>query len=493
MSLKSRTVHAIKWSYVSLGIGTALQLVFAAVLSRLLTPEAFGVVALAFMLQRVGQFVGDLGIGQAIVQKPELTETDIRAGFTSSLLLGALVTVIAWCLAPLAGRFYDLPELVPVFRVYAGAYLLNALIVLSSSLLRRSLRFRPLVTAELTSYILGHGVIGLGTAYLGFGALSVALSALAQAIIQTVFLYAATRHSLRLTLRREAYRPLYAFGTRVTVVNFLEFLSANLDTLLLGRLYSPTALGLYSRSYNTVSGPALNFAGSLTRVLAPSFSAVQTEPERLRRAYHSALLALMLVMGCVSGGIVVAAPEIVRVLLGPQFLEAVPLLRIFGLLLPFLVTSNLSGVLAEATARLGAKIRIQLVYFLGLLLAFWTTYRLGGSVVAIALTLLAATILRNVAFALLARSIVGGGRAILRAYGTGLLCLLGSAAVSFAVVQPLRHLGTPLAVLFTAELLLGAVVLAAAVFLAPPNELQTIARRILPRLSSRWRGVLGPP
>ncbi|CAM3951730.1 lipopolysaccharide biosynthesis protein [Deinococcus frigens] len=489
--LKSRTVNAVKWSYLTMGIATVLGLVFTAILSRLLTPAEFGVVAIAFVLQRFGQFIADLGVGQALVQKPELSGEDVQAGFTSSIGLGLLATVAAWLLAPLAGQYFNMPDLVMVFRGYAVAYLLNAMIIISQSLLRRQLKFRPLMIGELVSLVIGHGLFGLGAAALGFGAFSLAISQIAQALIQMVILYAYTRHSLRLTFRPDSYRHLYAFATRVTVINFLEFVSTNLDSIMLARLYPTAQLGLYSRGYKAIGTPAMSFATSLTRVLAPSFSAVQSEPERLRRAHHSALLALLIVISCVAGGIFVAAPEVVGVLLGSQFVGAVILVKIFALAVPFMASSNLAGVLAEATANLSVKLRIQAVYTVGLALAFWTAYSLGGSITAIATVLLGGTVLRNFALELLARSIVGSGREILQSYGVGLLCGLGTAVAFYIVVIPLRSLGTPLPLLFLAELVVGAIALSAAIFLGPPNELKTLAQRAVPAVTSRLRRVAG--
>lgn len=490
-SLKSRTVNAVKWSYMTMGIATVLGLAFTAILSRLLTPAEFGVVAIAFVLQRFGQFIADLGVGQALVQKPELSAEDIQAGFTSSMGLGVLATAAAWLLAPLAGEYFNKPDLVMVFRGYAVAYLLNAMIIISQSLLRRQLKFRPLMIGELVSLTIGHGLLGLGAAALGFGAFSLAISQIAQALIQMVILYAYTRHSLRLTFRPESYRHLYAFATRVTVINFLEFISSNLDSLMLARLYPSAALGLYSRGYKAVGTPAMSFATSLTRVLAPSFSAVQTEPERLRRAHHSALLALLIVISCVAGGVFVAAPEVVGVLMGPQFVGAVILVRIFAVAVPFMACSNLAGVLAEATANLNVKLKIQATYTVGLALAFWTVYSLGGSVAAIAGVLLGGTVLRNLGLELLARSIVGSGREILQSYGVGLLSGLGTAAAFYVVVTPLRSLGTPLPALFLIELMVGAAALAAAIFLGPPNELKTMALRAVPAVTNRLRRAAG--
>ncbi|GGO41709.1 lipopolysaccharide biosynthesis protein [Deinococcus humi] len=490
-NLKSRTVTAVKWSYLSMAIGTVLGLVFTAILSRLLTPSEFGVVAIALVLQRFGQFIGDLGVGQALVQKPELSDEDVQAAFTSSMGLGLLATVAAWLLAPLAGRYFNMPDLVAVFRGYAAAYLLTAMVIISQSLLRRQLKFRPLVIGELVSLVVGHGLFGLGAAALGFGAFSLAISQIAQALIQMLILYAYTRHSLRLTLRPDSYRTLYAFATRVSLINFLEFISSNLDSLILARLYPSAALGLYSRSYKAVGTPAMSFAKSLTRVLAPSFSAVQSEPERLRRAHHSALLALLIVTSCVAGGIFVAAPEVVAVLMGSQFVGAVILVKIFAVAVPFMTSSNLAGVMAEATANLSVKLRIQAMYTVGLALAFWTVFSLGGSVAAIAGVLLGGTILRNLGLELLTRSIVGSGREILQSYGVGLLSGLGTAAAFYVVVVPLRSLGTPLPALFLTELLVGAVALMVAIHLGPPNELKSMALRAVPALSSRFRRVTG--
>ncbi|MBB6014912.1 lipopolysaccharide biosynthesis protein [Deinococcus radiopugnans] len=486
-SLKEKTVNAMKWSYLSMFVGLALQLFFAAILSRLLTKQEFGVWAIAAVLQRFGQFITDLGIGRAIVQKAKLTEQDIRAGFTAAMLLGLLTTVLAWLVAPAASRFYpDLPNLTTVFRGYALVYMLSSGIIISSSLLRRALNFKPLVRAELTSYAIGHGVIGLGAAYLGYGTLSLVVSAIAQAVIQLALLYSATRHSVKPVFNWSAYQGLLSFGVKATAVSLLEYLSSILDTLIIGKLYSPVALGAYSRTFSTLAMPATNFASSLSRVMAPSFSAVQNEPERLRRAYLSGLRAVAIVISSATGCILIDAPEIVKVMLGPNYLDSITLMQIFALYIPFAVLTNLSAVLAEATARLNVKIGIQAAYLVTLGLAFWLTYSLGGRVEEIAMVLVGTSALRSAAFAVVARSIIGGGgRQIALTYGMGALYFAGSALFTAAVVFSLRSLNLPLPVLFIAEMALGLLVVASVVLLGPPSELQTMARAAVQQLRGR--------
>ncbi|MEF2278511.1 lipopolysaccharide biosynthesis protein [Deinococcus sp. YIM 134068] len=491
-NLRQKTFRAIQWSYVSFLTNLLLAPVFAAALARLLTREEFGLFAIGLSLYAVGQYLADFGIGAALVQKRDLTEEDIRAGFTSSLGLGLLATVLAWLAAPLAGRFFNNPDVVPLFRAFACLYVVASLAAVSTSLLRRALRFKPLVLADVSAYVIGQGVCGLGAAALGFGAYSLVISVGVQAVVQLAVSYAYGRHGFGLTFRPAAYRDLYAFGGRASLVSFLEFLSVNLDTFMIGRLYGAAALGLYNRGYNTVYAPMISLARSLTRVLAPSFSAVQHDRPRLRGAYLSGLLALSTVLFSAAAVVFVSAREIVLVLLGEPFLDAVPIVRMMALFIPFPVLSNLSAVLAEATAHLGAKLALQSVYLLGLAAAFWGVYRLGWGVVAFAGVLVVMGACRSAAYAVLARRILGGGgREIGRAYGLGLACGLSVGAVTFAAVSLLHAAGVSPWLIFVLEGLLGAALLLVLALFGPSPELRRYARPLARRAQDKVRGWLG--
>ncbi|UQN09697.1 lipopolysaccharide biosynthesis protein [Deinococcus sp. QL22] len=490
--LKDKTMRAIKWSSLSFLTTILLTPLFAAILARLLSKEEFGLFAIGLSLYAVGQYIADFGIAQALVQKSDLTEEDIRAGFTSSVLLGLLATALAWLLAPAAGDFFNNADVTPFMRAYACVYVIASLATVSTSLLRRALRFKPLMVVEVGSYIIGQGVFGLGAAYLGLGAYSLIVSAAVQAVIQLSVSYFYGRHPFGFTFRRESYRALYAFGGRASLVNFLEFLSTNLDTLMIGRFYGTGILGLYNRGYNVIYAPMIGLARSLTRVLAPSFSVVQHDQAKLRSSYLSGLMALSILLFSIAASAFISAREIVLVLLGESFISVVPIVQVLALFIPFPVLGNLSAVLAEASARLNAKILVQSVYLVGLAAAYWMAYRLGWGILGFASVLTVAGAIRSAAYAVVARRIIGGGgKEIVRAYTVGLVYGLGMAAVMFMVIYPLRQFGLSPFVLLGIEVLLSGALLVALLLLGPTNELQnqvrTLIRNIISRTGRWWK------
>src|SRR6266850_1347356 len=100
--LLSRTIHGLKWSYAGTIANVVLQIGVTATMSRLLPPAAFGVAAMGSAFLQFITYFSQMGIGQALIQKKDLTDTDVRCAFTLTASIGVLCTGIAWLIAPLA-------------------------------------------------------------------------------------------------------------------------------------------------------------------------------------------------------------------------------------------------------------------------------------------------------------------------------------------------------------------------------------------------------
>ena len=479
-------LRGIKWTTAAAIVTAVLQVGYTSVMARLLDPVAFGLVALAGVVLRFGSYFAEMGLGHALVQRPRLSPHDLRACFTASLLLGLVVSGVFWLLAPLSVLVLKNPAVVPLVRVLALSFVIASIGITATSVLRREMRFEALAKLEVLAYVLAYGGVGLGSAWAGAGVWSLVAANLAQQLLLSLGTYAIVRHPVRPLLGWQHYAPLVGYGSRASFVGFLEFLNTNLDTMLIGRLLGPVALGLYNRAFMLLYLPAYFFTNSVARVAFPAFSQVQQDVPRLRGLYlrSSTLVATLIFPLC--AGVAVAAPEMVRVLLGPKWGASVPVLQLLCISIPLGMTAMFAGIVADARANLHRKVVLNVEAILILVSLFWLLRGYGILGVAAAIGLSEA--LRTLLYMRVTHQDLGAGYgALFAVYGPGLRNAGVVAGSIWLASAGLRPLGWPVLVVFGLQLLAGALALAALLLRWPPAEAHQPLRRLLGGLAAAPR------
>ncbi|MEE8603239.1 oligosaccharide flippase family protein [Euzebya tangerina] len=398
-SLGKQTLAGLKWVYIGTASGLILQILYTSVMNRLLTPVEFGLVASAQVVLRFGKYASELGLGPALVQRPTLSSGDIRAAVTSSTLLGlALAAGMAVC-APLLEVFFDSPDVVPVFRALSLTLLLNTMTIVPKSLLSRALRFKALALAELMSFVLGYLGLGLGFGYAGAGVWSLVAAAIGQLVIMVAAAYALTRHPLRPSFAFGAVSSLYTFGGKVSVITLMEYGLAVSPAAIVGRYSGIAPLGQFNRATLVVELPLVNFSHGLSKVLFPALSRIQDDRVKVREAYLSAMRTSGAVIVPVAVGAAVAAPELVELLLGPQWDVAASLVPALSAAAAFAFMSHYGGVVCEALDVLNTKLVLTAV-MLGSLVGGLLVVP-DGELMGYALVLVAVQAAGTLAYALL--------------------------------------------------------------------------------------------
>lgn len=480
-NLTSTAVRGVQWTTAATVLTAVMQIGYTAVMARLLDPAAFGLVAMAGVVLRFGSYFAEMGLGHALVQRTEIDGDDVRAAFTASLGLGLAVAGLAWLGAPLAVLFLKNPAVVPLVRVQALGFVLVGLGATATSLLRREMRFEVIAKVEVVAYILGYGGVGITLAVMGAGVWSLILASLAQQFFAASLNYLVVRHSLRFIFQRGPYGRLLGYGSRVSVVGFLEFINGNLDTLLIGRLLGSVLLGIYNRAYMLLYLPMYFLTNSLARVAFPAFSKIQDDLPRTRALYlaSSTLVATLVLPLC--AGVAVAAPELVQVLLGPRWAASVPILRVLCLSIPLSMTTLFAGVVADARANLRQKIILNLEFMALLAALFWLLkgYGLAGIAGAIG----TGEVVRTFLYMRVTHRDIGIPYARLFAiYKPGGLNAAAVGLGLLAVALLLRPLHVPSLLLLLALMATGAAVLGAVVLRWPSAELRPVLRQGLARL-----------
>jgi lipopolysaccharide exporter len=487
-TLTARAASGLRWSSLGYGALMVANIVYTVTISRLLDPAAFGLMALAQVVWLFVHVVARMGLASALVQKPELSRDDVRAASTAGVAIGVVCLAVVWVVAPVFSGVFRAPALTPVLRALGVSFLFEGLAMVGIGLLRRQLRFRVLSIITFATYVLGYLVVAVGLALLGAGVWSLVIGALVSSGSQTVWQYALLRHPVRPVLRWKPYREVCGYGIRVSGAYLLDYVGSSLDTFTVGRFASTAVVGQYSRGYYLAFQPFHTYlAQALTLVLFPHLSRIQQDRARLRRAYLSVLMLGGVLVFPVCAGVAVAAPELVRVVLGPQWGLAATIVPWFALAAGCSVISALSQTAAEARADLNRSLVVQVMYVLalGAFLVFAIGYRSYG-IWVVAAAVLAAEILRHVGYVgLMWRIVRFSARQLWEAYTPAAFASLG---VALAIAATRRALvgQAPTMLVFAAELAAGALALALCIRFCP---LQGIRRELRMRLDAA--GVLG--
>lgn len=375
-SLKSKTLHALSWSFVQ-GIGLrGIQFVVGIILARLLLPEQFGLIAMLLIFMDVAQSILDSGFGAALIQRQCVTKKDASSVFYFNILVGIIAAVCLCGLAPWVAGFYGQPVLTPLLRVMSLVLVINAFGMVQGTLLTKMLDFRTQTKVSLIASLLS-GVIGMGMAYRGFGVWSLAAQQLSSAAFRTVFLWICSNWRPAWLFSMQSLREMFGFGSKLLCTGLLNTIFDNIYVIVIGKLFSPADLGYFSRANNLQQLPSQTLSGMVARVTFPVFSTIQNDPERLKRGMKKALTTLVLVNFPLMIGLAAVARPLVLVLLTDKWAPCIPYLQLLclvGLMFPLhLINLNV----LQAVGRSDLVLRLEIVKKALIILNIVITWRWG--------------------------------------------------------------------------------------------------------------------
>jgi lipopolysaccharide exporter len=379
--------EGLGWGGLSMVVMTGLQLVFMALMARMLEPADFGLVAIANIGLRFLSYFSQLGVGAAIIQKPKIESGDIPAAFFLSVVISIFFFLAALALAPLMEQFFKIAGLRDVTRVLAISFITAGLSAVSSGLIRRDMRFKRLAVIDTVAYFIGYGLIGLTAAYAGWGVWALVAASTAQGFVSLTLTYAAARHPLCLAHTKTQRHHFLAFGSKYSLIGFVEFLSANLDSLLIGKMMGAPVAGIYNRAMLLANLPVQQPVNVLTRALFPMLSSMVGEGVKQSKSVQLSMLVVGVYACAVSGGIAAGAVDVVAVLLGDKWVDVVPILQILCFSVAPIYISHTQSVTLDALGELRIKLKVQCAMVVTLLLLLAALYRFGPAGVAAALVL----------------------------------------------------------------------------------------------------------
>ncbi|GAA1687096.1 lipopolysaccharide biosynthesis protein [Microbacterium sediminicola] len=304
----------------------ALQLLALVVFSRLLTPADFGLVAMVTAVVGIAYVVGDFGLSLAALQAKELTRGQRSNLFWWNAAIGIAVTVVVCILALPLAALYDDIRVAPITLALSSVFLLNGLAVQFRTELNRDLRFSVIALADVLGQAIGFAVALVG-ALIGWSYWALVAMQVVAAIVTNVILVARARWWPGLYRRGEQMRSLLVFGTNTFFTQVVNYISTNIDQVLIGRVWGAATLGYYNRAFQIARIPAQQVAAPLTRVVLPYLSRRLEDRPAYLDAVKKTQLALTTLLLSLLAFVAGTGDWLVPVVLGDGWHEAVPFLR----------------------------------------------------------------------------------------------------------------------------------------------------------------------
>lgn len=359
MRQRSDGSKAILWSFSEVLLKRGVQFILSIFLARLLTPDDFGVVAMATIFVTWSEVFKDFGLGQALIQKKDITEEQVSTVFYLNIGMGGLMAMILVLIAPLASSFYDNEMVAWCVRASALTFLITSLNIVQTSLLRKQLNYKVQTVASFVSSSIS-GTVGVIMAYKGFGVWSLLAQSVVSAIVNTIYIWRKADWRPRWVFEFKTTLPLFKKGIGFMGKGIIDNVFSALDSMAIGKLFSSATLGLFNRGKSLSDMTRDTFLIPVTRPLFPIFSKLQNDKSAMEAYYFKMLHMCSWIIILCAGLLFLCSNEIITILYGDTWKESARYLKYFALLLPFYSPNTI------ATSSLKALGHVKVLVYLGL-------------------------------------------------------------------------------------------------------------------------------
>lgn len=315
------------WMVLARIVDRTIGLVSTIILARLLVPEDFGLVAIATSIIGLLELIGTFGFEVALIQNPTVTRKHYDTAWTLNILLATGIALFLAALADPAASFYDDPRLQPVILWLACGTFVRGFENIGVVSFRKELRFsndfRLMFLKKLGSFAIA---VPLAFALRSYWALVAGM--LASRVFEVVLTYWV--HTYRPRFSLAARGQLFHFGKWLVVSNALYFAGTRSADFIIGKLSGAPQLGLFKLAYEVSNLPTSDLVAPINRAIYPGYAKKAHDPGLLRRSYLE-VIGLVAILAVPAGaGIAATADLLVPLVLGPQWVEAAPIMRVLA-------------------------------------------------------------------------------------------------------------------------------------------------------------------
>ncbi|MGN7613562.1 lipopolysaccharide biosynthesis protein [Magnetococcales bacterium HHB-1] len=340
--LKQKVLTAVGWSAAGRLSAQLLSWAATILIIRILTPEDYGLMAMAAVTVEILFMFSEGGLGMALVQRKTLTDALIRQIFALLILFNTLLFLALFFAAPLIALFFNEPRLVAMIRILDLQFIFLLFTIIPSSLLQRQMDFKRKSIIDFIATTLS-SILSLTLAFTGFGVWALVVGAMVRPFCLMIGMNWIVRRWFKPDFSPSGLKQVFSFGFLVTADRFLWTLYAQNDSLVIGKTLGKESLGVYAVAMHLAALPMKKGASILNEVAVSAFAKVQNEPDLIREHLLKATRLVGLLSFPLFFGLSATALEITLGVLGEKWHQAVLPLQLLTLAMPLRMLTKINA------------------------------------------------------------------------------------------------------------------------------------------------------
>ena len=359
-SITEDTISGVKWTAIEKVSTQIVNFLLGLLLARLLDPSDFGTIGMLGIFMAISSTFIDSGFSSALIRKPEISDEDYSTAFYFNIIAGLVCYALMFVCSSLIADFFEMPILNGIVKVYSVTLFINSLTSVQYAKLNRELNFRLQAKISFVSALFT-GLIGVGLAYLGFGVWALVWQAIASSALRAGLLWTFAHWRPDSGFSKVSFKYLFSYGSKLLASGLLHTLYSNLSTLAIGKFYTASDLGYYSKGNHFAALPTGSITGILQKVTFPLLSKIQNDDDRLIRVYRKYIRMTscgIFFLMCLLASL---ASPLVEFLLTDKWLESAIFVQIFCFALMFDHICQLNLTLLQVKGRSDLFLKLEVI------------------------------------------------------------------------------------------------------------------------------------
>lgn len=347
-SFRRQLLSGVTYTAAAKYIGLLVSLLVTAVLSRILPPEDFGIVAIATIFINFFSLISTMGFSPAIIQNKDLNDTDIRHIFSFTIYLGVFSALLFVVISPFIAKIYQSEILTVILSILSLNILFSIWNIVPNALLFKKKEFKYIAvrTVWVQSLI---GIVAIGGAYSGWGIYALLVNPVLGSLILLWISYRKNPVPIHLCFKMISIRKIFVFSAYQVLFNLAVLFYKNIDKILIGRFLNMAQLGYYEKSYRLMSLPLDNIGNVISPVMHPLLSEHQDDLGFIRDKYKRLVIFLAYIGFFLSVFLFFTAKESVLIVFGDRWLPSVDVFRILSFSIWALIIQSAVGPVFQST------------------------------------------------------------------------------------------------------------------------------------------------